>query len=214
MASSFEDIITNKRERTYSQVFFEFGESIPPTNILPGHFYSLVNTPQVNINESTIPTSFGEWSKTPTQYVTEKQYFDVNPVGLALYHENWRQRTLIINLKIIPPVFRAKLLAAYYFISEKFISNLYQNDKLIPFNERGTLNLPFYGISQAVLQQVSGLNLNYAINKYRVEDLNTIRFLDWDKFGELPFANIEDRGLIFARGFDLSDIFEVFEQKQ
>lgn len=212
--SKFEDIITNKRERTFSQVFFEFGESIPITSILPGHFYSFSNSPQMNITEDFIPVDSSEFSKYPEKYITEKQYIDLNPIGLVLYHENWRQRVLIVNLKVIPPIFRAKLLAAYYFIAEKFITNLYLGEKLIPFNERGTLNLPFYGISQSVLQQVSGLNLNYSINKYRIEELNNARFLDWDQFGELPFANIEDRGLLFARNFNLVDIFEIFEQKQ
>jgi hypothetical protein len=39
--------------------------------------------------------------------------------------------------------------------------------------------------------------------------------LDWDRIGELPLANIDDRGLAIAKSMlDITGLFEQFEIKQ
>jgi len=66
-----------------------------------------------------------------------------------------------------------------------------------------------------MLQAASGLNLNYSINKYNLEAVRNARILDWDKFGELPFAAIDSRAMMTAPNIgNIADIFDRFEQKQ
>lgn len=212
--AKFEDIITNRKERNFTQLAYTKAERVNQTQIRPGHFYSFKIVPSFNLNESMIPRTYDDWFENPQQYITEKQYYDLNPTGLFLYHDNWRELALVLNLKVIPPIQRAKLLAGYYFVAEKYISRLYKEDKLIPFKDRESLNLPLYAITPSVLQQITGLDLNYSINKYKVEELREIRFLDWNLFGELPYANIDESGIMYASNYTLADIFELFEEKQ
>ena len=218
----FEDIISNRAERTISQVFEQSGTSVNRGEMIPAYFYSLsIEIP--NINESWIPRSTQEYRENPEGYITEKQYFDLNPCGLMLHHERWREFSILVNLKPIPPIYRAKLLAVYYTLARPLIEKLYYSErvdgneveKLLPFKERGTRHLPFYGISQDMLQAASGLNLNYSINKYNLEAVRNARILDWDKFGELPFAAIDSRAMMTAPNIgSIADIFDRFEQKQ
>ena len=218
----FEDIITNRAERTFSQVFEEYGVPMNRGEIIPGHFYSFsIEIP--NLNESWIPRSTQEYRENPEGYITEKQYFDLNPCGLMLHHERWREFAIMINIKSISPILRAKFLAAHYQVAKPIVQKMYfestENGKtveqLLPFKERGTKNAPLYGISQDLLQTVTGLNLNYSINKYNLEAVRNARLLDWDRFGELPFAAIESRGMMMAPNIGtILDIFDRFEQKQ
>ena len=218
----FEDILSNKAERTFSQVFGEFGIPKSRNEILPGHFYSFsIDIP--NINESWIPRNKEEYKETPDAFITEKQYFDLNPCGLMLYHEKWREFAIMVDLKAINPPHRLKMLAAYYKLATPVIEKLYFEqtsggkitESLLPFQERGSRNAPFYGITQDLIQRVTGLNLNYSINKYNLEAVSNAKFLDWDRFGELPYARIEERGMIYAPNIgNIADIFSIFEQKQ
>jgi len=212
--ANFDDIITNKGERTFGQVAAISGIRVQTPEMRPGHFYSF-EAVYSNLNEYKIPRDKEEWSKHPENFVTEKQYVDVNPCGILLYHDNWKQHALVLDLKILPPVIRLKVLKGFYIITEKYLDKLYKDGKLLPFKDREKLILPFYGITVSMLQEVTRTKLNYSINKYNMEDIRNVQFIDWNVFGELPFANVDDRGVFLAPNYiTIDDVFEQFEEKQ
>lgn len=210
----FEDLITNRSERSFTEISNLYGLSIPRNQIIPGYFYSFKIIPDFNLNENLIPKYHEEWLNNPTTFITDKQYYDLNPIGLLFFNDNFDKIAIILNLKILPPLYRIKLLATYYFLTKKFIHSLYKDSKLIPYNERGNLNIPFYSITQSILKEVSEINFNYAINKYRMEIIQEVKLIDWDNFGELPLAKIDDSNILFANTYNLLDIFNIFEEKQ
>lgn len=212
--AKFDDIITNKGERTFRQVALSSGVRIQTSEVRPGHFYSfMVLMP--NLNESKIPKSKEEWKEHPENFVTEKQYVDLNPCGMLLYHDRWKETALLLNLKVLPPRKRVTLLRAFHALTEKYIDKLYKDDKLLPFNEREKMIMPFYGITLNMLQDLTNINLGYSINKYNMTDIRNVVFLDWNKFGELPFAKVDEYGVFVAPNYTtIADIFEQFDEKQ
>lgn len=212
-----EDILTNKGVRNISQVFSEYGESVSRANILPGHYYSF-NISIPNFNTDWVPNSIDEYRQNPSAYITDRQYYNINPVGLVFYHERWKENALVLDLKIIPPALRSKIIITHLNLIEKnldAIGALAENEYTVPFNERGKMNLALYSITPSILEQATGLNLKYAISAVKLDRVTGAVLLDWDNIGELPLAGIDDRGLAVAKSMmDITGLFEQFEIKQ
>jgi len=212
--ATINDLISNRAERTFSQSFIEHGMLIKQAQVRPGYYYQF-NISIPNLNENWIPDDIELWKEDPDQYITEKNYYDLSPAGLLLYHENWKKVALVLNLKVMPPVYRLRTLAAHYTLIEKYIQQIYQNEKKVPFNERERLNSPFYGVTPSLLKTLSGIDLSFAINNYDIEYITNARVLDWDKFGELPYAKVETQGIVLSPGSNnLLDVFNIFENNQ
>ena len=212
-----EDILTNKGVRNISQVFSEYGEPVSRANILPGHYYSF-NISIPNFNTDWVPNSIDEYRQNPSAYITDRQYYNINPVGLAFYHERWKENALVLDLKIIPPALRSKIIITHLNLIEKnldAIGALAENEYTVPFNERGKMNLALYSITPSILEQATGLNLKYAISAIKLDRVSRAVLLDWDNIGELPLAGIDDKGLAIAKSMmDITGLFEQFEIKQ
>jgi hypothetical protein len=60
------------------------------------------------------------------------------------------------------------------------------------------------------LSQIVGAdNLNYAINKYRIDEIAEARLIDWDQFGMLVNPKISTRG-IFPDPINMERVFTDF----
>lgn len=212
-----EDIVTNRRERDFSQSFAEYGISVSRRDIMPGHYYAF-DVPISNFNESLIPNSEDEWKEDPTLYITNREYFDMNPIGLVFAHENWKEVALILNLKVIPPKYRAALIIAHINLIEDNLNrlNVFDDDvKMASIDDRKRMNLPMFRITPNMLQELTGIKIAYAVSGYKLDKIIRAKLLDWDHIGELPLANIDTKGLAMSTGsFDISSIFNKFENKQ
>lgn len=197
----FEEINKNNGQYSFEQVSREYGILQNRNQIRPGRFYSLKTvSPVPNLTEAVIPSiSYG------------KDYYDLSPVGLLLFHEKWSDVPIILNLRVIPPTVCAKLLEAYYYISsQNGLDTLFKEGKLIPLEERQLIDKKFYLITTTILSQLIGLNnLNYAINKYNVDDIAEARLIDWDNFGMLVQPKQSAIG-IFPDPLNLVRVFEKF----
>jgi len=210
-----DDIITNNRERGYSEIFEEKGQPIPRNMLVPGHYYSFdIEIP--NITTNWIPNSKEEYNEEPMKFITPNQYYDLNPVGLALYHDKWQNNLIMINLKVIPPKYHPTIFNAHLNIIEKsleIIGGL--GGKLDPLEERLKQNLPMYGITSSILRQATGINLNSAINAYKLDYVKSAKMLDWNDIGELPTPTIDTKGLLLSSStYNVNRIFELFDFKQ
>ena len=197
----FEEINKNNGQYSFEQVSREFGILQNRNQIRPGRFYSLKTvSPVPNLTESVVQSlSFG------------KDYYDLSPVGLLLFHEKWSDVPIILNLRVIPPTVCAKLLEAYYYISsQNGLDTLFKEGQLISLEERQLIDKKFYLITTTILSQLIGLNnLNYAINKYNVDDIAEARLIDWDNFGMLVQPKQSVIG-IFPDPLNLVRVFEKF----
>lgn len=210
-----EDIITNNRERNYSQIFEEDGIPIPRNMLIPGHYYSF-NIEIPNITTDWIPNSKEEYNEEPMKFITQNQYYDLNPVGLALYHDKWKDNLIMINLKVIPPKYHPTIFNAHLNIIEKSLDMIGGIDgTLDPLQDRLKQNLPMYGITSSILRQATGINLNSAINAYKLDYVKSAKMLDWNNIGELPTPSIDTTGLLLSSStFNITRIFELFDNKQ
>lgn len=212
-----EDIVTNKAERNYSQSFNEFGQDISRNDILPGHYYYL-EVPIPNFNPNWIPASEDDWKENPEAYITNREYYDMSPVGPVFYHDNWKNVALVLNLKVIPPKYRPIILQAHLTLIEKSLERINWFDKNIPTIElkaRRALNLPLYRVTPKMLQDLTGLKLGWAISGYNLDKVSRAKIMDWDNIGEIPYANIEVKGLALSPSMiDHSRLFDKFENKQ
>lgn len=197
----FEDIEKNNGQFSLYDVANNFGISQTRSQFIPGRFYSLRITSQVpNLTEQIVPS------------LTEgKPYIDLNPVGLVLFHENWKETVLILNLRVIPPAVSSKLLEGYYHFSMKNGKDrLFKEGKLIPLTERTLIDQRFYLVTTSILSQIIGIsNLNFAINKYNIDRVAEAKLIDWDNFGMLIKPRVDQRG-IFPENMTLVRIFEDF----
>lgn len=212
-----EDIVTNRRERNFSQSMALYGTDIGRNNIMPGHYYTFdVQIP--NFNNEWIPNSEEEWKKEPELFITNRQYFDLNPTGLLFAHPNWKETALILNLKVMPPNHRAALIMAHINLIEENLDRLgvWDDDmKLASIRDRKAMNLPMFGITPRTLEQLTGFKLGYAINGYKLNKITRAKLMDWDHIGELPHASIDTTGMAFAPGaFDITSVWKHFENKQ
>lgn len=198
----FEDISKNNG----SQSLYDAAESIgiPQSkfNLLPGRFYSL-----------NAISPFPELSERAVASLNQgRPYYDLNPIGLVLFHEKWKETVLILNLKTMPPNASAKVLEVFYrAASQNGLDQLFKQGKLIPLEERQAIDQRFYFITPSVLSMLVGVNnLNYSINKYRMDEITAgIKLIDWDKFGSLINPKISTRGM-FPENINLAQVYEEF----
>lgn len=210
-----EDISTHRGERTYSQSFDMFGVSVSRSNLLPGHYYMLeLNIP--NFNQSWIPKSMEDWKDAPDSYITNKEYYDLRPVGPVFYHNDWGKNALILNLKVIHPKYRVAIINAHLNLIEQSLNQINAfSDDIVGFDNRGTLNLPMFRVTPSMLQDLTGFKLNWAISGYKLDNISSVKLMDWNNIGELPFSNIDTRGLVLSPGeTDITNLFYKFENKQ
>ena len=200
----FEEITKNEGALTLEQVVESVGTRVGTGALIPGRFYSLsVLPPVIDLSLESV------------QALTKgKSYLDLNPTGLMFFHPGWieTRTVLLLNLKVIPPRVSAKVLEAYYAASSQAgMSTLYDREgKLKPLNERLGLDLPFYLITPSQLSQIVGAdNLNYAINKYRIDEIAEARLIDWDQFGMLVNPKISTSG-IFPDPINMEKVFTDF----
>jgi hypothetical protein len=197
----FNQIEKNDGSMTYTRVAEEFGISQNRLRIIPGRFYALKTmVPTPNINEEFVRL----WTK--------KNYLDLNPIGLLLFHENWKETNLILNLKVIPPVALNKILETYWeFSLVNGLANLFKPDgSLISLEERRLIDQRFYLITPTTLSNVLGIdNLNYAINKYDMDYVLEAKLIDWDNYGKLVNPQLSPEGL-YPDPINIAKVFEDF----
>ena len=199
---AFSQLEKNNGESNLIQVAAELGKTPNLILPLPGRIYSLrIKSPLPDLNEETVPLiNFN------------RQYYDLNPVGLCLYNENFRQVCLFLNFKVIPPQILRKLLEAYYELSKQNgLTSLYnQQGELISLEKRQLLDKRFYFLTSTILSNLLGLkSLNYAINKYDTSLIEGIKLIDWDNYGKLVNAKITDIGF-YPKPFNVNDMFNAF----
>jgi hypothetical protein len=212
-----DDIVTNKGERNYTQSFIEYGEDITRSDILPGHYYSIdISVP--NFNSNWIPESEEAWQDSPDSYITSKEYYDLSPVGPVFYHDNWKNVALVLNLKVIPPRFRPKIIQTHLSLIEDSLNRINWGNSEVPtidLYERRKMNLSLYRVTPKMIQDLTGLKLNWAISGYKLDKVSRAKIMDWDNIGELPYSNMDVRGLEISSGLlDHSILFDRFENKQ
>lgn len=169
--------------------------------VIPGRFYKL--TARVDVPQIT-----SEW----VYQKTGKNWIDLDPVGLLLFHDNWKEVALVLNLKVIPPQVQAKVLEAYWNFSKlNGLANLFnQDNQLRPLEERRLIDQRFYLITPTALSTILGVNnLNYAISTYRMDQVIGARLIDWDNFGSLVNPAISDYGF-YPKPANLAQIYENF----
>jgi len=167
--------------------------------VIPGRFYKL--TARVDVPQIT-----SEW----VYQKTGKNWIDLDPVGLLLFHDNWKEVALVLNLKVIPPQVQAKVLEAYWNFSKlNGLANLFnQDNQLRPLEERRLIDQRFYLITPTALSTILGVNnLNYAISTYRMDQVISARLIDWDNFGSLVNPAISDYGF-YPKPANLAQIYE------
>ena len=143
---------------------------------------------------------------------TKKGYLDLNPVGLLLFHENWKETALVLNLKIMPPRANVKLLETFWnFAKLNGLANLFDKDgELLPLDQRRLIDQRFYLITPTALSTVLGVNnLNYAINKYNMDQVLEAKLIDWDNFGMLVNPSLTVDGL-YPDPINLVKVYEDF----
>ena len=149
---NFDDLPKNSGQLSLREVADKFGISETINNFLPGRFYSLkITSPVVNLTEGIIPS-----------LNSGKPYLDLNPFGLVLFNQNFKETVLVLNLKVIPAQVSAKLLEAYYYFSKQNgLDKLFKDGKLIPLSERRLIDQRFYLVPQKILSEIVGFsNLN------------------------------------------------------
>jgi len=198
---SFNEIEKNNGTMTYQQVAESIGIVQNRLSILPGRFYCLKTmVPTPNINEEFVRA----WTK--------KNYLDLSPVGLLLFHDNWKETNLMLNLKAIPPLVVAKLLEAYWEFSKiNGLANLFDKDgNLLPLTERNIIDQRFYLVTPTNLSIILGVdNLNYAINKYDMDYVLEARLIDWDNYGKLYNPQFSTQGF-YPDPINITKVFEDF----
>lgn len=213
---SLDEILTNNRERNYTQVFEQHGEDVARNELLPGHYYS-VDLRYDNFNENRIPSSIEEWKLNPSFYLTTEKHLDFNPTGLVFNHDDWKNSVLMLNLKVIPPKYKTKLIMAHLNLIETDLERIeaFSKRNKLPISERKKVNLSIFKMTPSILEQATGIKIGYAMNRYKIDKINNVRVLDWNNIGELPLANVETNGLKYASAaFNISTVFNTFEEKQ
>lgn len=197
----FNSLPKNNSTLSLYAVAEEYGITQTRLQVIPGRFYSFKVQPQVPV------------LNTETVYeMTGKNYIDLNPVGLLLFHDNWKETAIILNLKIMPPAISAKILEAYWRFSQlNGLNNLFDKEGTIrPIEERRLIDQRFYLITPTALSTILGVNnLNYAINKYNMDQILNAKLIDWNTFGMLVNPKASAFGL-FPDPIDLAKVYEDF----
>jgi hypothetical protein len=199
--NSFNDIPKNNGTIPLNVVAKEYGIIQTRGQVIPGRFYSFKTfVPNPNIDENFVY----EYNR--------RNYLDLNPVGLLLFHDNWKETALILNLKVMPPRASAKILEAYWKFSQlNGLNNLFDKEgNLRPLEERRLIDNRFYLITPTALSTILGVNnLNYAINKYNMDQVLEARLIDWDNFGMLVNPALTVDGL-YPDPINLAKVYEDF----
>jgi len=197
----FNDISKNNGTLPLNVVAENFGVIQNRSQVIPGRFYSFRTRAEV-------PTLTEEYIR----YSTGKSYLDLNPVGLLLFHDNWKETALVLNLKVIPPRASAKILEAYWRFSQlNGLNALFDSEgNLKSLEERRLIDQRFYLITPSAFSTILGVNnLNYAINKYNMDQILEARLIDWDNFGMLVNPALTVDGL-FPDPINLAKVYEDF----
>ena len=198
---NFKDISKNNGSLPLNVVSQQFGILQNRGQVIPGRFYSLktfVQTPDITAEF--------------VQLHNKRNYIDLNPVGLLLFHDNWKETALVLNLKVMPPRASAKILEAYWkFSNLNGLGNLFNKDgQLLPLEERRLIDNRFYLITPTALSTILGVNnLNYAINKYNMDHVMEAKLIDWDNFGMLVNPALTIDGL-YPDPINLAKVYEDF----
>ena len=197
----FNSIPKNNSTLPLNAVAKEFGIIQRRNEVIPGRFYSFRTQALVpSLNEELV------------YEMTGKNYLDLNPVGLLLFHDNWKETALVLNLKVMPPRASAKVLEAYWKFSQmNGLNNLFDSDgNLRPLDERRLIDQRFYLITPTALSTILGVNnLNYAINNYNMDQVLEARLIDWDNFGMLVNPTLTTDGM-FPDPINLAKVYEDF----
>jgi hypothetical protein len=199
---AFSQLEKNNGSLALEQVADAVGINQTRAQLIPGRFYSLKITPPANnLNQEFI-----------VSYTRGKSYLDLNPIGLLLFHQNFVEQAVMLDLRAIPPQASAKILEAYYqFSLQNGLSNLFNRDgALISLDERRLLDQKFYFITTTILSGLVGIdNLYYAVNKYNIDDIISAKLIDWDNFGQLINPRISTYGF-FPDPINMAEVFEDF----
>ena len=197
----FKDLPKNNGTLPLPEVVNQFGISQNRSQVIPGRFYSFKIQPET-------PAITEEY----VYQKTGRSYLDLNPTGLLLFHDNWKEVALFLNLKIIPAGVQSKILEAYWnFSMQNGLQNLFNNKgELIDINERRLIDHRFYLITPSALSTYLGVNnLNYAINNYNMDSVIEAKLIDWDNFGHLVSPIASTYGL-FPDPINLPRVYEEF----
>lgn len=201
---TFDKIEKNDGRYSLYDVSFQVGIRQEKPQVIPGRFYSFKTVSPVPVlTENSVP-----------ELTRGRRYYDLMPTGLLLYHDNWQQTLLMLNLKVMPAQIAAKLLEAYYALSsQNGLGDLFRDGKLLPIEQRRLLDKRFYLFPPSLLAQLIGAsNLDYAINKYKIEDVVEARLIDFDQFGLLVRPKFSTLGL-FPETLNMELVFEEFIEK-
>jgi hypothetical protein len=201
----FDELNMNNGAYSLNEVGTLFGTPVSINQFLPGRFYSLkAESPLPVLNENSV-----------SLINDGKDYYDLSPVGLVLFHENWKEKTLMLNLKVIPTAFSKKILEAYYFLAlQNGFSKIFDQEGILkPLEERLLLDQRFYFVTPSVISEFLGVqSLGYAINKYSTESILEAKLIDWNQFGMLINPRISNSGL-FPEPANLEEIWDTFLKK-
>lgn len=197
----FNKLTKNNGSLPLEAVVEQYGITQNRNSIIPGRFYSFKVIADVpTINEEYVYRKTG------------KAYLDLRPTGLLLFHDNWKEVALFLNIKIMPPAAQVKVMEAYWNFSKlNGLSNLFDKDsKLKDITERQLIDQRFYLITPTALSTILGVNnLNYAINNYNMDKVAEAKLIDWDNFGMLVNPKISTHGL-YPDPINLGKVYEDF----
>ena len=197
----FNKLIKNNGALPLNAVVEQYGITQNRAQVIPGRFYSFKIVADVPaITESYVYQKTG------------KSYLDLNPTGLLLFHDNWKEVALFLNIKIMPPDAQVKVMEAYWNFSKlNGLSNFFDKDgKLKDLTERQLIDQRFYLITPTALSTILGVNnLNYAINNYNMDKVADAKLIDWDNFGMLVNPQISTHGL-YPNPINLGRVYEEF----
>lgn len=197
----FKDIQKNDGSLSLNESARRIGIVQRRNEVIPGRFYSF--RAQVEVPSLT---------EEIVREISGKNYMDLSPVGLLLFHDNWKETALVLNLKAMPPRASAKILEAYWKFSQlNGLNNLFDKDgALRSIEERRLIDQRFYLITPSALSTILGVNnLNYAINKYNMDQILEARLIDWDNFGMLVNPALTIEGM-FPDPINLAVVWEDF----
>lgn len=200
---SFAELEKNNGRFSYEELASELGIAQTRGQYLPGRIYSLnIQSPAANLDEETV-----------NLLTNGKGYYDLNPIGLSLFTDNFKEITVFLNFRVIPPNILSKILEGYYYFAGKNgLANLFKDGKLIDIKERSLMDQRFYFIPPSIIVQLLGLaSLNYAINKYNNDQIISARLIDWDQLGMLVNPKVSARG-IFPEPANIARVYEDFVQ--
>lgn len=217
MAELLKDMIDDIESKNPYVIVEEMGTGYVPT-LLPGHLFAFsVNLPYV-VNESSLPLNRFQYQeeKDDGLFLSEEPYFDEMPIGLCLKTRN-PNSVKILNFSVIPPGYRYKILETYYQRMKPAIHVGYEEDlstEKMTMLERLKENnyiAPFMAVDTRFIQQITGINLKFAINKYRINTLHEVKLLDWNTLPSMVKMNVSEKGMTFNPGAGgLEGMFNTF----